>query len=460
MDYKESLQAFGGEDFFELVLQTMAEGVFIGDLEGNILFCNKAMGQLTGHQVENIIGKTCSFFMVCAKEKDELSCIRKTNGSMNRMECELIHKKGHKVPVLRNAQVIKDKEGKVIGFVETLTDMSSLKKVERQLVRLQKKDKVRESYNNIVGKSRPMQEVFELINMAASSDSSILISGESGTGKEMVVGAIHKTGLRKSKPLVKINCSALPESLLESELFGHVKGAFTGAIKDRAGRFELADKGTLFLDEISEISPLIQLKLLRFLQEREFERVGESKVRKSDVRVISASNKDLRTLVSEGKFREDLYYRLKVFPVRLPPLRERKEDIGILVDHFISKFNLDTNRKIAGLTEEAAMILMDYCWPGNVRELENAIEHAFVIRKEGRVDLFDLPVEIRQASLRNQFCNDKKGTPGLEQKSATMTPSQLKELLDRFQWNKSAVARHLDVNRTTVWRMMKRFGLS
>ena len=323
---------------------------------------------------------------------------------------------------------------------------------------------------NIIGNSREIQEVHELIMLAASSYSTVLITGDTGTGKELVAKAIHANSDIKDGPFIAVNCSALPESLLESELFGHTRGAFTGAIKDKIGRFELADGGTLFLDEIGEISPLIQVKLLRFLQEREFERVGDSVTHKSNVRIIAATNRNLRKLVMTGEFREDFFYRLKVFPIHLPPLRERKPDIAPLVNHFIIKFNALTKKNITGLTRDANIILMDYCWPGNIRELENAIEHAFVTCQSETIDIFDLPIEIRQAEIRLDICKTAMDNIG-SHTTAPNTPisqvhranlsekDELVELLDRYRGNKSEVARQLGVDRTTIWRKMKRFGL-
>jgi transcriptional regulator with GAF, ATPase, and Fis domain len=248
----------------------------------------------------------------------------------------------------------------------------------------------------IIAKSQIMQNVFSFIKAAAASDTSILIQGESGTGKELVAGAIHTIGERREKPMVTINCSALSETLLESELFGHTKGAFTGASQDRIGRFEQADGGTIFLDEIGEITPYIQVKLLRVLQQKEIERVGESKKRKIDIRIIAATNKDLKTQVDMGKFREDLYYRLKVFPIFLPPLRKRKEDIPLLIDHFIMINNKKVLAKVKGITTTALKGLLDYSWPGNIRELANAVEHAFVLCGGRQIEVTDLPLEIRE----------------------------------------------------------------
>jgi transcriptional regulator with GAF, ATPase, and Fis domain len=304
-----------------------------------------------------------------------------------------------------------------------------------------------------------MKQIFSAIGAAAASEATILLQGESGTGKELVAGAIHYNSPRSENPFITVSCSALTESLLESELFGHVKGSFTGAIRDRVGRFEEADGGTIFLDEIGEISPLIQVKLLRVLQEREIERVGESKKRKIDIRIIAATNKDLITLVKGGEFREDLYYRLKVFPINVPPLRKRKEDIPLLFSHFIHIQNQKTGKSIQGVTQASLRILMDYTWPGNVRELENAIEHAFVLCTGEHIDVFDLPIEIRQLAYRPDALNASSSTPAPAFSGAKLSPQRLHELLYECHWNKAEVARRVGLSRTAIWKYMKKWDI-
>ena len=306
----------------------------------------------------------------------------------------------------------------------------------------------------MVGKSDAMVQVFSTIRAAASSDATILIQGESGTGKELVAAAIHAFGHRADRPLVTVNCTALPESLLESELFGHVRGAFTGAIRDRVGRFEEAQGGTLFLDEVAELTPLIQVKLLRVLQEKEIERVGESKRRKVDIRVIAATNRDLYTQVREGRFREDLYYRLKVFPIQLPPLRSRREDIPLLVDHFIRAQNEKGGRNVRGVSPESMRILLQYPWPGNVRELENAIEHAFVLCRGEEIELPDLPLELREG--KRLEASSKEERSG---RRAKPTREELLRLLDECGWNKAEAGRRMGLSRTAVWKHMKKWGI-
>lgn len=375
------------------------------------------------------------------------------------MECHLRHKEGFSVPVLKNARLVKGDDGQTLGVVETVTDLTELQKTKLQVEEISRKLGEVHRLDRIIGKSHVMQQVFTAVKAAAASEATILVQGESGTGKELVAGAIHYNSNRVTKPLVTVNCSALSESLLESELFGHVKGAYTGAIKDRMGRFEEADGGTIFLDEIGEISPYIQVKLLRVLQEREVERVGESKRRKVDIRIITATNKNLYELIQNGTFREDLYYRLKVFPIHVPALRERREDIPLLTDHFIASQNEKTGKAITGLTKQAAQILMDYHWPGNVRELENAIEHAFVLCNDGEIDTFDLPVEIRKteyAAMPGAVYPSQKEVP---RHNRTLTRDALFELLEASDWNKAEVARRLGVSRTAVWKYMKKWDI-
>jgi two-component system response regulator HydG len=304
-----------------------------------------------------------------------------------------------------------------------------------------------------------MNQVFLSLKAASGSDATVLIQGESGTGKELVAGAIHYNSERSNKPFVTVNCSALAESLLESELFGHVRGAFTGAVRDRAGRFEQADGGTLFLDEIGDISPFIQTKLLRALQEKEIERVGDSKKRKVNIRIIAATNKDLFGLVRNGNFREDLYYRLKVFPITIPPLRKRKEDIPLLLSHLIKAQNNKSGKQIEGVSTQAMRIIMDYSWPGNVRELENAIEHAFVLCTEKHIDIFDLPIEIRQVEYHLASQNPSPANiayPNVRQK---LTRDRLLDLLQACDWNKAEVSRRIGLSRTSIWKYMKKWSI-
>lgn len=451
-------------DCYEAILETMAEGVLLLDTSGIIRFCNHGLETLSGFAKKDIIGKQCSDIMFCSCGSTK-ECSLFVQGTLNNIECQLKCADGTRIWILKNGRVLTDTDGTTKGAVETLTDITALKNEQRKNAALTEMAS-RESgrLDLIIGKSRPMQDVFDLINLAANSQATVLVTGETGTGKELVARTIHDKSARKNGPLVKVNCSALPETLLESELFGHVRGSFTGAVKDKVGRFEMADGGTLFLDEIGELSAYIQVKLLRFLQEHEFERVGESITRKSDVRVIVATHRDLREEVAKGTFREDLFYRLKVFPIHLPTLRQRKDDVGRLIRHFIDKFNKQTGKNIAGITPEAAITLMDYCWPGNIRELENAIEHAFVTCGNSEIGLFDLPLEIRHVELRPAECRKEPIMTTFPSVNMMPTPKVFsKEMilstLGTHHGNRNRTAAALGIDRTTLWRQMKKLGL-
>jgi PAS domain S-box-containing protein len=453
-----------GSDFARLLLESMADGVFTLDDTGKIRSWNPSMERITGYTVEEAIGKSCMLlhFNLCFSKsypKGINECGIYTHGSIDSMECFLRHKDGYDVPVVKSARLVSDENNVVRGVVETVTDLTELEKARRKAEKANRRLGEMHKFDNIIGKSHAMQQVFSAIKAAASSQATILIQGESGTGKELVAGAIHYNSDRHNMPFVTVNCSALSESLLESELFGHVRGAFTGAVRDRTGRFKKADGGSIFLDDICDISPFIQVKLLRVLQEREIERVGESKKHKIDIRIIAATNKNLYGLVNDGNFREDLYYRLKVFPINIPPLRKRKEDIPLLINNFINIQNKKTGKRINNVSQSALRILMDYTWPGNVRELENAIEHAFVLCIDKEIDIFDLPVEIRQF----EYQPIAHITPGSTQNSTSsrrqVTREILLEILNVCDWNKAEAGRRMGLSRTAVWKYMKKWHI-
>jgi two-component system, NtrC family, response regulator HydG len=450
--------------FINQIIDTMADGVFTLDKDGRVTSWNRSMEHISGYTADEAMSKTCQILKCsrCFGKKCPSgirSCQILKEGKSEAKECILTHKAGHHVPVIKNARVVRDENQQIIGVVETVTDLSEITRARQEadeaLIRLGEKHRL----DNLIGKSHEMQKVFAAINAAAASDATILIMGESGTGKELVAGAIHQRSMRKTSPLIAVNCSALTESLLESELFGHVKGAFTGATNNRTGRFEEADGGTVFLDEIGEISPYIQVKLLRVLQEREIERVGDSKTRKVNIRIMAATNRDLYRRVQEGHFRDDLYYRLKVFPIVLPPIRKRKDDIPLLTRHFIARQNRKTGKDIKGISHYAMRVFMDHSWPGNVRELENAIEHAFVLCNRDQIEISDLPLEIRQP---RDECRPG-AIAGADAKKARigkdLSKEDLMELLETSHWNKAEAARRLGVSRTAVWKYMKKWEI-
>ena len=453
-------------DFVKCLLESIGDGVFTLDTEARITSWNLSMERISGYKYQEVIDKSCHIleFSQCFGQQcpaNSRECGIYQSGKVEPTECFLKHKDGHVVPVIKGARIMRKEDDSIIGVVETVTDLTELKKARLKIEEASRRMGEYHQFGNIIGKSRVMQRVFSAIKSAAASEATVFIQGESGTGKELVAGATHFNSERKHKPLVIVNCSALSESLLESELFGHVKGAFTGALRDRTGRFEEADGGTLFLDEIAEISPLIQVKLLRVIQDREIERVGESKKRKLNIRIITASNKDIYKLVTQGHFREDLYYRLKVFPVYLPCLRERKEDIPILTNHFIKIFNKNTGKKIEHISHEAMRIFMDYRWPGNVRELENAIEHAFVLCENKKIGLFDLPIEIRQFDYK-VHSDEIQSMYAMQEKKAVrpkLSQKMLLDLLTECDWNKAEVSRRVGWSRAAIWKYMKKWDI-
>jgi DNA-binding NtrC family response regulator len=358
-----------------------------------------------------------------------------------RHECRHTHFSERVVTL--HASPLLERSGTFLGAMLLIRDDTRINSLERDL-------QERTQFNSLVGKSDTMQRIYSLIEDLADVNTTVLITGESGTGKELITEALHYRGSRSSKPLIKVNCSALQENLLESELFGHVKGSFTGAVENKDGRFKKADGGTIFLDEIGDISKAVQLKLLRVLQNREFERVGDATALKADVRVVAATHQDLRRKVRKGEFREDLYYRLKVVEVAMPPLRENREDIPLLVDHFIQKFNKEQNREITALSSEVMKIFMEYSWQGNIRELEHTIEHAFVLCQRNTITVDSLPKDLREhAAAETDFC----GKDEFEDAQAII------RALDRTGWNKSKAARLLGISRPTIYRKIKDSGI-
>ncbi|GEM_PF-1275765 len=320
----------------------------------------------------------------------------------------------------------------------------------------------------IIGRDEKIRALYRMITLAADSGVNVMVSGESGTGKELVADAIHYLSDRSKGPLVKVNCSALSEHLLESELFGHVKGAFTGAIKDKTGKFEEASGGTIFLDEVGEISLSLQVKLLRVIQEKTIERVGDNKTIRLNLRIIAATNRNLRERIASKEFREDLFYRLNVFAINMPPLRERRLDIPLLCDHFIVEFNLSTGKRVKGVGREALQLLMRYPWPGNIRELRNAIEHAFVLVQAQVIQPDDLPENIREYQPGHRDAGPGyEGLPGSGATGFAKTPGgrlqiskeQLDMVLEAHAFNQTRTADYLGISRVALWKKMKKFGL-
>ena len=432
------------------ILDSLGEGLFTVDKNFKINFFNRAAEKITGYQREEVLGKYCKqiFRSKLCVEKCPIAQVLEMGKTHFDVSSKIVNKYGQKVPVRLSAAVLRNNHSEEpIGGVISFRDLSEL-----QL--LSEKIRNEDSFYGIVGTSKALQEIFMLIEEIADSDASVLIQGESGTGKEMAANAIFATSLRKDKPYIKLNCSVFPPQLLASELFGHVRGAFTGAIKNRVGRFEMANRGTIFLDEIAEMPAQMQVQLLRVLQEGTFERVGESVTRKTDVRVLAATNKNILISIETGSFREDLYYRLNVIPIEIPPLRERPEDIPKLIEYFLKKFSLLSNKTISEIENGAMDLLLNYSWPGNVRELENSLEYAFARTKENTIKTNVLPPIIRMQSGKQKVWKSQTMASHLSSKN-NKDEDELINLLEKYHWNRSKVAKELGIGRTTLWRRMK-----
>jgi two-component system response regulator HydG len=445
--------------YWKTIVDTMADGLMVVDSEGVIISINKALETITGYSKDELVGESCAVldcdacFGARAEGHDKYCALFK-EGKVTRRKCTLRKKDGKPLYVHKNAAVLKDSDGRVIGGVETLTDLTEVVTKERVISRLRRELSGEDGFHGILGRSAVMSQVFDLISSAAQSEAPVIIYGESGTGKELVASAIHKLGIRKKGPFIKVNCAALSESLLESELFGHVKGAYTGADRTRVGRFEAANGGDIFLDEIGDLPLSTQVKLLRVLQEKEIEKVGDHRPISIDVRVLAATNKDLNRLMEEGHFRVDLYYRIGVIPIFLPPLQERREDIPLLVETFIKRIRLKTDKPITGMSNEALDLLFHYDWPGNVRELINVIEYSFVLCHEGEIMPIHLPARVTGKQLRVA----PKGRAGKRQSD----DEERKRIVDALQatgGNQSKAAEILGVSRVTLWKRLKAFDI-
>lgn len=432
----------------EIIIDSLGEGLFTVNKECRVNSFNRAAEKILGIKREEAVGEFCKNVIKskrCFGECPIQRVLENGDGVFD-LESDFTKKDGQTIPIKLNAAILKDAFDNPVGGVVSFRDMSYLEK-------LQQKNRTVRNFHGVVGQHKNMTEIYTLIEEVSESDSSVLITGESGTGKEMIANAIQQTSLRKDKPFTKINCSVFPSQLLASELFGHVRGAFTDASRDRVGRFELSNKGTIFLDEIAEMPLRMQVQLLRVLQEGTFERLGESETRKVDVRIIAATNKDIREELKAGRFREDLYYRLNVIPVHIPALRQRRSDIPHLVQYFIEKFAMITGKEINEVDDEAMDILVNYQWPGNVRELENTIEYAFARTRDVIIHASKLPPNIRMGKKCTDVIAEEENYVYQDDEM------RIKKLLEKHRWNRSRVAAELGIGRTTLWRKLKALNL-
>lgn len=435
---------------YDIILNSISDGVFTVDLDFNITLFNSAAEELTGFPKKHALKKKC--FEIFRTSICESDCIikktLKTGKPITNKRVTVINSDGIEIPISVSTGILKSKTGKIIGAVETFRDCSDIELLKTEI------DKSYELHN-ILGKSKIMQDLFKIMPDIAANSSTVLIEGPSGSGKELFARAIHKMSARNKKPFVAINCGAIPYNLMESELFGHVKGSFTDAKETKLGKFEIAKGGTIFFDEISELHPHLQVKLLRVLQEKEFEQVGGTKTYKTDVKIIFATNKPLRDLVEKNLFREDLYFRINVLKLTLPSLKDRKEDIPLLVGRFIQKFNLQFGKSIKGLAEEAAKLLIEKDYLGNIRELENVIEHAFVLCHNDIIDIKHFPNEFTKINLNNDILDlsHPKDIINNTEKEIIL------KALEKYKYNKNLTAKNLDMHPATLWRKMKKLGL-
>lgn len=432
----------------EAILESISDGVFTVDAEWRITSFNRAGEEITGVTREEAIGQRCSDVFrssICGADC-ALQQTLKSRKPIIGKTCYIINAEGNRIPISISTAVLRDAQGNLIGGAETFRDISEI-----EALRLELEGKY--SVGDLVSHSPVMQRIFEVLPAIAVSPSTVLIQGATGTGKEMLAKTLHALSPRAAGPFVAVNCGALPDTLLESELFGYKAGAFTGATRDRPGRFALAQGGTLFLDEIGDISPALQVRLLRVLQERVYEPLGSSRSEKTDARIVVATNKDLAELVRKGQFREDLYYRVNVIRIELPPLERRKEDLPLLVRHFIERFNLMQRKSIQGLEPEAMSLLMAHHWPGNVRELENVIERAFILCNDEYIGIRHLPDELTRRNASSGRGFDTRSAHEMIETEA------IRAALERHSFNRLAAARELGMHKTTFFRKIKRLGL-
>ncbi len=433
---------------YDPILDSIADGVFTVDKEWNITSFNRAAEKITGTLRTEAIGRKCwEVFHADVCERDcLLKKTLKTNQQCINRTVKIVNKNGLTVPISVSTAILKDAKGNVVGGVETFRDMSEVEELRKEILG-------KNTYSDIITRDHRLFEIFNTLPAIARSDIPVLILGESGTGKELLAKALHNHSDRSKSPFVAVNCGALPENLLESELFGYKKGAFTDAKSDKPGRFELAKRGTLFLDEIGDLAMSVQIKLLRVLQEKVFEPLGATESVKSEARIVAATNRNLEQMVELGEFRQDLFYRINVVPITLPPLRERHNDIPLLVDYFLKHFNLVQGKSIERLSSEALHILLEHQYPGNIRELENILQHAFVLCQNSVIEKKHFPAYLFRPL-------KQKTKSSTSQSLEDFDKTRIEEALSRNKYNRFNTAKELGIHVTTLWRKMKKYEIN
>ena len=433
----------------EAILESISDGVFTVDAEWRITSFNRAAEEITGIPRREAIGRPCCevFRASMCESQCALRRTLKTGRPIIGRTGFMIDSQGNRIPISVSTAVLRDAAGNIVGGAETFRDLSEIEALRGELAG-------RSRIGDLASRSPLMQRLFDVLPSIAASPSTVLLQGETGTGKELLARTIHELSPRAKGPFVAVNCGALPDTLLESELFGYKAGAFTGATRDKPGRFALARGGTLLLDEIAEISPALQVRLLRVLQERSYEPLGSTRSETADVRIIVATNKDLAELTRTGGFREDLYYRVNVVRMELPPLRRRKEDIPLLVDQFVARFNQLQQKAVTGISPEALSLLMAHDWPGNIRELENVLERSFILCHEGLIDIPHLPEELTARYVA------RGARTAIHDARELVEAQVIRGALERNGGNRLAAARELGIHKSTLYRKMKQLGLS
>ncbi len=449
--------------YWRYIIDSVQDGIIIVDAKGDFIAANQTAQLITGYSEQELKNQSCRMLnctgcKIVGKGKGKKWCGLFSVGVIREKKCVITDRMNRAIPIIKNATVLYNDNNEIVGAIETLKDISENIHYKNELASIKRIYHIDDGFHGIIGRTPVMQNLYELIESVAPLDTPVMILGESGTGKEMVAKALHETGNRALKPFIKVNCAALSENILESELFGHVKGAYTGADSDRIGRFEAAHKGTIFLDEIGDIPLSMQVKLLRVLEEKMIQRVGSNTSIPVDVRIITATNKDLEKLIVEDRFREDLYFRINVFPIICPPLSQRRDDITLIIQHFITIHAEKTGKNILGFTPEAMRLMVTYSWPGNIRELRNSVEYAFVLARDKSIRPEHLPEKIRtqtglEIDQRKESIENDTITIGLSEKQVLI------DALQKTDGNQTQAAKLLGISRITVWKRIKKYNI-